>query len=417
MVATFPVNVVGSAGEETTEFTARKDWTPWAQEPDQYGIIAHTPDPSKYHAAGNGYMIPHHRKSLKGLAKNQMTTRVVIDPVADAHSGESVGGLVVDLAAADEQSLLRASELAEGDPYTSWANLAKNVETAVNRPLSPPVLQSSQIKAAGDVPAAPGYTPAPPPAVATLSPVQSPVSAPQQHAPQPPSTQPDAGGGLKNGSRYTVGGVEFVFQDGVLRPAPQPPPPPTQPQSATGYDSARLDRLEGAVASLVDLLTRQASQSSPPVPVIPPEPPTPHSPNQPTETAKETTILDELGLSWIGFDQPNRPTVAVVFYQAGGQHRAMYHHVARHKNCLALLYDNRYDGDFFIPGPTDEKGIRIEIPSLKISTWVHVFDFHTTFGCIDSINLFEASAERATEPPVSTGLDVTLEQLAERAAV
>jgi hypothetical protein len=81
----------------------------------------------------------------------------------------------------------------------------------------------------------------------------------------------------------------------------------------------------------------------------------------------------------------------------GGIHMHHFHAITRRGVSLALIYDDRYPGDRFLPAVTEDgETITVKLPARKDEDGkdvpgevlrVAVPDFHYPLGCMDVLNL------------------------------
>lgn len=112
----------------------------------------------------------------------------------------------------------------------------------------------------------------------------------------------------------------------------------------------------------------------------------------------------KIGLPFLGAE-PTHPQTTVIFHSANGAYRTRYHHAMRRGMILSLIYDNRYDGDQFLPASTvDNQTVRLQVPALQFDGEVQVVsEFNQSLGCMDIVNLIVADQAAGLQgPPIAT---------------
>jgi hypothetical protein len=110
------------------------------------------------------------------------------------------------------------------------------------------------------------------------------------------------------------------------------------------------------------------------------------------------------GLPWLQ-PTPKRPEVKVLFdLGPGGQHLKRFHYVEFTKDLIILIYDDRYEGDRFMPPATAAGApIRVEFPDRENQTFYVLSPptprLHFSLGCLDIMELVVTTApEEAPRP-------------------
>jgi len=116
------------------------------------------------------------------------------------------------------------------------------------------------------------------------------------------------------------------------------------------------------------------------------------------EQAKLSSLLKEAKLSFLT-DPPRRPNLRVVFdLGKAGRHSKSFHAISRNGIFLSLIYDDRYEGDRFIPAPTEPgETITVTLPAYldevtgealpPTTIRAAVPGFEQVIGCLDIVNL------------------------------
>lgn len=172
-------------------------------------------------------------------------------------------------------------------------------------------------------------------------------------------------------------------------PSPAPPAPAAAPDLATTL--AALGFSPEHFPMLAQLAATPVNQASP-SPSVSPEP-LPQPVAVPTApSSHDAQDYAELGFPWLK-KSPAAPQVRVVYFYPHGVQRTKCHAAYNQGRVISLVYDNRCDGEQFIPAPLlDDNGenrpIRVEVPDLDISAEVGVVEeLRLSLGCFDIVNL------------------------------
>jgi hypothetical protein len=429
----------------------RPDWTPIAQSPDRYGIMAHTPDPRAYHFdAGGRVIIP--RGSQHGGSRGFSTEAGGVVNIDPSDPVRGTGGITVNLRELNRDAIPGAIAQADGDPLTAWAlasqqaalppppqMVARTAPTGYGPYVVPATTPSGgQIVSPLSGGMNPAFTPAMirpavSPAVAAQGASMAVPSTAQWQAPQSPVAAAPVPG---NGQAYQQPQmpVQAVQQPPVASQAPadqtqlmmltmmsrmmeamerlgapqapQPPPQYQPPQPPPQYQATQVPYPAYP----------PYQQSQPRVPSTPPyqsdnlahddeddaeeQAPRAHRPPAPKRGyAGQPAVPPNVDLPYLT-DPPSKPRLRVVFNLGrGGVHSKYFHAYYKRGMCLSLVYDERYDGDRFIPPETEEGEsivITIEESAEQSQTYnVAVRNFHQKIGCLDVLNLIVLPAKRA----------------------
>ena len=448
----------------------RPDWTPIAQRPDRYGIMAHTPDPRAYHYdAGGRVIIPRatHDGGSRGFSADGKCV-LNIDP-SDPVRG--TGGITVDLAKIDKRSLKQAVAESEGDATMAWAIASQQTQNVA--PAAPPpqreapkgyggyvvpqatwsggqvqpqpvpsalnghsAFQPAQIRPA----VSPAIQQSQGAAMAIPTPIPMNVEQQPQYQQQPEQMQPPPQQVYQQ-PQYQQ--QPPLAQQPVYQPQYQQAPPPPAPgmDAMMQMMAQMMGQFTQAIQSLKAPPPTPAPVSQPPVqrapvpqqpPRVPPVPAyqdqdayegvpgvqegeeeeQPWNPPKPRPVAPEgppRALPQDTGLGFLTAT-PSKPQLRVTFdLGKGGIHGKRFHAIAKQGVCLSLIYDDRYDGDRFIPTETGEnETIKVRLPErlddegnkLPPETFeVAVPNFHQAIGCLDILNLIIVPPEATLPRP------------------
>jgi hypothetical protein len=445
----------------------RSDYTPIAQPPDKHGIMAHTPDPTTYHFdSGGRVIVPRATRFGGSRAYNVHSNGATlnIDP-SDPVCG--TGGVTVQLNQLNKQAMKHAVEEAGEDATLAWAIAAH--QSHLVSPAPPPKPREAP-NGYGNyvVPAATpsggqyhpsiqaqvvpsgmnGHNsfhpavirPANSPAIQGQA-MAAPMPIPQEQAPQPQYQQPVP---QQAQPVYQPPQMQQAYQQ-PPQYTPQPqygPPPPQYQQAPAGPDPMQM--MQAMMAQFTQAI--QGLQRPQPA-YVPPTPPQPlqvpgvppyqlpssqvayQGPQsveedeeddegwQPTKPQQQRQAQAQPVYQALPADcklpfltaVPARPRLRVLFdLGKGGIHSKNFHEIAKQGVCLSLIYDDRYDGDRFIPMETDPgESIKVKLPKRRDEEGnevppevlhVAVPNFHQTIGCLAILNLIIIPDERIPSP-------------------
>ena len=417
-------------------------------------VVAHTPDPTRYHALGSeqashmrgrsGVIIP--RANSDGTSKGFDASRagvVHVDP--DMRDG----GVVLDLSKLDPTQYYQAlsrSQYPSEVFYRLGANAAPIEEEEPPPPVAPLVRENRSV---------PKSTYIAPPAMddgTQLSiPKESPVkSMPRQVALLSPKPMDQAA-------------AQVMPQQSAPQPMPQVPQqqqvppqyqwpgygyPPPQPQVDLSAFQQQFQQIGGVLSALgqqMQSLQQQVTEmrSAPSVPAraaaprqrqVQPEPdlpdfsdetegaaasPIPRKPRKSREEEEEDTLprqtlrqyeedsadtrdqvivgFETLKMRFLNGPRAVRPEYEVLFeLPEVGTIKARYHLVADGKNCLALVYDTRFvDGHQYSPPDLGDKAFQLGVPRMKKVFSCSSIGLHFKVGVLEIVVLIQHPDEVA----------------------
>lgn len=439
----------GSRPANATE--ERPDWSPEAQPPDPTtGIIAHTPDPTKYHRSIQGRTILPRSKANQYGSRGFDAQRpgiVNIDPNMDGS-----GGFSVDIEKVTKAGMDAAVNQAGGNPLAAWAiagqqqvtesqiqipepaprlvpegqtgylvpqatvggaqlktavapNLAgiaspqalgvvqnPHVKPAKGQEMMPQTIPTQQEIAATQVPVAVAAHPQSvqlPPQVVQVSPNQLNAAPPQGAT----AIVPDP---VQAAMLTALSTISTQLQN--LQPVPstqlqdlQPAPAPEEARMIDAIGAIKLDWEEERrlIKEEVQKLRIARNGSA-------------ELPEDPEEAQQDGALPNDCELPFLT-NPPSKPRIQVVFdLNAGGQHSVWYHSVAVSGLYLSLLYDGRYEGNQFIPPATREEDppIKITFPADNKQVQARVPEgCNQRIGCMDVFNFVIVDPQVASSLP------------------
>lgn len=374
------------------------------QTPDRHQVVAHTPDPTKYHTQGGATMIPRHTQFG---ASRGFDVRAGIVRLVDIDCDDTPGTLI-DVEKLNSKEVSNALLNNDGDPHTAMLHLGaeqgykvvygpftkvQQVEQRINTEKQGYVVpkadlngnqykNDAQFNFQGGSVTLPRTVPAPiqaPPAPGTQPAFVQP--APMQQAPVPVAPQ-YSGPDPMMMQMFQMLQQQLQQQAAALaalsNQTPAPPVPVPEPVRQEPEPTAAGGAVKASVAS--QIRPRPADETSP---------------RRSAEQAIDA-FTEEIGLPYLTAD-PSKPKHQVVFHlsEVGGDLRAWYHDVTVTGRCLTLTYDNRYDGgtQFVPPYLGAQKTITIEVPRLGKKFTVFSGDFKTVVGPLDQCLLVITDTE------------------------
>lgn len=402
-----------------------------------HGVKAHTPDETAYHFPDSGQLshirpgvmgvvVP--RANYDGSSKGFSCTEpgaVHVDPQAPD------GGVVVDLSHLREDRFAKAFERAlyPHEVYYQIGHKPSAEEMAGQTPVqaaspNPHVPANSYV--------APQTGPVPPGTYSTYSKEKQPVKPlpTMPAAPPPPSPVPPAAAPvyLSSPPAQIDACPPQPPQAAYYPPQPgyYPPQPPSQDFSQIMGAIGQLTQVVSGLVQqrvvppvsepeveeeeelpAVPLRTQPRGRSTPqplskPKTKLAGKPQAPAGPSQPRDGM--IVGFETLDLPFVSGPLPTRPTEQVYFEMGQrGTISAKYHAVCDAKQCLALVFDTRYEDGFqYLPPDTGQE--RITVRLAKRSYSCASLGIHFTLGVFDVIVLIKGDEEEG-EPAFATDFD------------
>ena len=100
------------------------------------------------------------------------------------------------------------------------------------------------------------------------------------------------------------------------------------------------------------------------------------------------------GIPFLEGDKPQRPNYEIYFEMPKmGTMAARYHAVVEGNDCLALIYDTRFEDGFqYLPPSLGEEQISVSVPKLSKTPYTcSSLGLHWTLGCMDVVILIKHS--------------------------
>ena len=447
----------------------RPDWTPIAQQPDKFGIMAHTPDPTMYHYDATGRVIVP-RATRHGGSRaydvRQNNAVVNIDPTDPVRG---TGGITVRMGTIPRDVLKRASEEAGEDATLAWAIASQQANQvaamdpqkrgvlgvtaqgpptgyggyvvpkataaggqqaqSMNQPWHPSV--QAQVVPGGMN----GHTSFHPAVIKTA--ISPSIQGPDMARPTP-IQDPMTGGPLPQ-AMYQQPQYQQPPQQQPVYQQPQYQQPQQQPQQwpqQPQFQPPQQIDVAGMMGQMMNQFTQALQNLQRPYtpPPVQPQGPLPYPPIPPYQQDPPRASYqgvpgeedeDDDDAPWTPPDKrqerpaaprrasgpgmadcklpfltnpPSKPRYRVIFdLGRGGKHSKHFHEIAVQGVCLSLIYDDRHDGDRFVPMETEQgETILVKLPQrldeegneIPPQTYrVAVPNFHQTIGCLDILNL------------------------------
>jgi len=363
------------------DFSSRSDWSPIAQPPDKAGVMAHTPDPSKYHKHASGrVMLP--RATRGGTSKVIDHSRagvIIIDPT-NPITGE--GGTVIDLRKLTKAACKQAA-MKTDDPEEAFL-LAMEASNAQGR------VKHKTLQVVPDFEQMQEVTP-----MKSMWDEDDGAEEEQAEQAERSSSRSTA---ANRGSKWQPQKVQRKparreeveeYADDVDEEVQEPVRArpvkrrPVKQASRPKVKSQRIKAIEDSIQQLTSVVTALVKA--------------PRPSQAPVESVEIPEPVDNsrTGLEFLAAD-PVSPTYDAVFdLGVAGLHRYRFHKVVKSGICLSLIYDDRYkEGSRFAPAPTGRNRIMVTVPTLSRQAFcVIVPEFHQTIGCLEIINLIIVPAE------------------------
>jgi hypothetical protein len=114
------------------------------------------------------------------------------------------------------------------------------------------------------------------------------------------------------------------------------------------------------------------------------------------EEAPEAAAVFLHNIPFLAGDKPQRPQYETYFEMSKmGTMAARYHSVIEGSDCLALIYDTRFEDGFqYLPPSLGEERITVSIPKLDNAVYTcSSLGLHWTLGCMDVVILIKHEEE------------------------
>lgn len=348
-------------------------------------VRADTPDPKKYHQNVGGIpgtMLPRSGKDGQSLAFNPNTPQtVIVDP------GEEGGGFQLDISSLSKvkrrfNSKAGRTEVLE-DPSTFYRELSQEfvekeqlkeeLQTKLQEKLKEPTM------------------PEPIKPIDALPPVGQPAPPPQ---PQPNHALPAEEEMEKAAASHdTEGAIDRLLAEEKLKQATAKPNPEIDAIKAS------VNKQGEAINALIGLVQGMAEKSAEP-PVEPaPKPAHVQRAEEEVEADMERekadankSAFESLNIPFLTHAKPQRPQYETYFeMDKMGTMAARYHAVVAGQDCLALVYDTRFEDGFqYLPPNLGEERIVVSVPKLGNASYTcSSLGLHWSLGCLDVVILIK----------------------------
>lgn len=299
-----------------------------------------TPDPTQYFVDKGprpGTMIP--RSNAEGVSlgfDHNQPQKVIVDP------GMADGGFVLDLGAMRESSVFKNARVRSSSDVASFYR-------EISQKLAEEAAQPKKEK---------------------------PVSAPLKPLPEAPAeVKVELTSQInqllqEEAAKAAAVKAHYFDQAGGF-------PPPQMPSSAELLLRAQLAQQAQVLNSLVERInTMQPTPAE--------EPP-----------AVEPSNFASFQIPFFNGAKPERPQYEIYFEMARmGTMAARYHAVVDGTDCVALVYDTRFEDGFqYLPPNLGEEQITITVPKLKQKFTCSSLGLHWSLGCLDIVILLKHAGE------------------------
>jgi len=108
--------------------------------------------------------------------------------------------------------------------------------------------------------------------------------------------------------------------------------------------------------------------------------------------APENAIMYHHGVPFLEGDKPQKPQYETYFEMSKmGTMAARYHAVIDGQDCVALVYDTRFEDGFqYLPPNLGEEKIKVSVPKLNNAAYTcSSLGLHWTLGCMDVVILIK----------------------------
>ena len=359
-------------------------------------IRNNSPDETKYHegvAGMPGTMIP--RAGREGSSQgihHDTAGQVVIDP------GEPGGGFTLDMGALSDtrekfNSAAVRNEVLE-DPQAFYRGLAK----AQKEP-KPPIKKEPKMETDPSGHPMENTTSTPQPLqplhrfLQPLPPISS-VAGMDDHTSalekmlQEEKAKAEARALADQGNfDGKMAAAEAARVEPVQYAYSRAPYPAPQPQDNAVSDSYMLQQLMAGMAqqreTINGLIALQTEKAAVVEDVVDEEP-----------AAEKEPEYAVPGIPFLEGDKPQRPNYEIYFEMPKmGTMAARYHAVVEGNDCLALIYDTRFEDGFqYLPPSLGEEQISVSVPKLSKTPYTcSSLGLHWTLGCMDVVILIKHS--------------------------
>jgi len=360
-----------------------------------------SPDVTQYHegvAGMPGTMIPRagHEGSSQGFNANN-PNKVVVDP------DQKGGGFELDLdALTDTKKKFNSAAVRAGvmsDPAQFYQGLAAAqkkptppIQKETNMHTDPSGHPKETVKPLQPLPPLPPVNPQPSQSAATedlTGKLQELLAVEKARAQETADEQEDIF--ARKQAEAEAARVEPIYYDGGHYPPPLQnsfPPSPVQMASQVQQLMAGMTQQRETINALVALhASNERAEKSAECEDIVVE-----------EAAKEPEPEPELypphGIPFLEGAKPQRPQYETYFEMPKmGTMAARYHAVVEGNDCLALIYDTRFEDGFqYLPPSLGEERISVSVPKLNKTPYTcSSLGLHWTLGCMDVVILIKHS--------------------------
>lgn len=354
-------------------------WKP-SEAKDKHGVVAHTPDPTKYHntdqigfeKASHATMIPRARGLMgdgsRGFNHNLPSAKIIVDP------GMEGGGFEIDPSKLNSKMVRKAIEQVGG--IDSGEDSRESIFS---------VLQNLNRDAAAATPtvktAAPALEPAPlPPPVRSNPRYPNSYVAPKSNASGRQLVATVTAPVMETPQTFTPSVTGYIAEPAV-------PEPSTPVQAQTSQENNMSTTNDQLLHMYAEVLRRLDA-----VTTVPQELPVANAAPLTALQLENAVVKPTLRthIDCLDADRVLKPSRNVVFsWNDGGNMSCRYHDVVIGDGCIVLVYDTRYeDGMQWIPPVLNDKAtikLSLREESGKREFEVASLGVSFTLGCLDVI--------------------------------
>lgn len=333
-----------------------------------------SPDETKYHESGDipGTMLPRAAKDGQSMAfdPNQPQT-VIVDP------GEAGGGFSVDMATFSKvkgQFNKSASKKETLEDPSAFYKEASKLKTETATTQKPRTVEAAPVTST--------------PAYKAIDPIQ-----PLNPSPQELSSTVESM--LEEEKRKTAEAETLKEQMAVQAAAPSS----AQPGFVAGPDPrvlAALDQqaqvLNQVIAAVNQISTASEEKKSASSFTQEAEQAVQSQPQEESYVEEEPVERAKTKIEFLDADKPGRPQYETYFEMSKmGTMAARYHAVVEGKDCLALIYDTRFEDGFqYLPPSLGEERITVTVPQMKDKSYTcSSLGLNWSLGCLDVVILIK----------------------------